>query len=547
MVQLGKFARFCFGLQALSLLGGVPLFLLVLIKLAIRMGQRQATIDAFITAVMLAFGGLLLQAVPAIAWWQLKKGTSSARVWALTAGVVNLIPIPGVARTWDVFAKLFHLRVDVLAVLIGVAGLIAFARRDIVPEVADRNRPKPLRLPGDGTSKILERLAAIGALGWLYLCYHWWKNWARAQDLHESEFLIWMAQLQVALILCVLIHEAGHVLAGWASDMKLWSFQVGTFRWTHKRGKWKFKLVPALGGVTGMAPTRLDNVRGRSAFFALGGPVASLVLGGVSLIVALTAKGHFWQASWSLFAIMATIASTDFVVNLIPQKPEANYSDGARIYQMVTNGPWAHVEQAFSMVASTLVTARRPRDCDIEVFRAAGDFLLHGDRAMLLRLYSCMYYLDSGQIPDALVSLQEAERLYSGAVLRRPAGICAEFVFMNAVFKRDREAAEKWWKTLQAQKGIDFDAEYWQARASMLWLQGQMDEARQAFDRGAAIARELPAVGAYEYTRWGFDVLRDALKEPSPDQFAGMLSAIKSSETLPEAETEAPVVSDPVL
>ena len=33
-------------------------------------------------------------------------------------------------------------------------------------------------------------------------------------------------------------------------------------------------------------------------------------------------------------------------VNLIPVKPESQYSDGAQIYQILTNGPLARVHRA---------------------------------------------------------------------------------------------------------------------------------------------------------------------------------------------------------
>ena len=511
MGQLGKFVRFCFGLEALSLIAGIPIFLIAAVKLSLKLGWRQASPSLFLFTELLALGMLALQTVPAIAWWMLKKGNRHARAWALAASVVNLLPLPAVSRSWLIFSRLAHLQTGVVSALIGVAGLIVFSRRQGVSEVSDASKPRTPRLPGDGTSKTAERLAGVVAVAWLFFCLHWWRVWARGQNLHQSDFLVWVVELQLAILICIAVHELGHVLAGWASDMKLRSFQVGPFRWFHRRGKWKFKLVAGMGGVTGMAPTRLTNVRGRSAFFTFGGPVASLVLAGVSCIAALTAKSHFWEGSWTLLSLIATVASVDFMVNLIPQKPETNYSDGARIYQLVAYGPWAHVEQAFSMVASTLVTSRRPRDFDVDVIRAAGSFLARGDRGMLLRLYSCMHYLDTGQVTEAVASLQEAETLYEGIAVQSPAGICAVFVFLNAIFKRDRAAAELWWQRLQAQRNIDYDAEYWQARASILWLQGQTDEAHAACEHGYALALELPAAGAYEYTRSGFDALRYAL------------------------------------
>jgi tetratricopeptide (TPR) repeat protein len=193
------------------------------------------------------------------------------------------------------------------------------------------------------------------------------------------------------------------------------------------------------------------------------------------------------------------------------------------------------------MVASTLVTSRRPRDYDIQVIREAAKFLSRGDRGMLLRLYLCMHYLDTGQISEAVASLEEAEPLYEGVALQSPAGICAVFAFLNATFKRNLEAAELWWKRLEAKRDIDFDAEYWQARTAILWLQGQTEEARQAWQRGYALAMELPASGAYEYTRSGFDALRDMLDEPSP-ALAEMMRAINSA----EAPAEVAAVTDRV-
>jgi tetratricopeptide (TPR) repeat protein len=180
------------------------------------------------------------------------------------------------------------------------------------------------------------------------------------------------------------------------------------------------------------------------------------------------------------------------------------------------------------------------------VIRAAGNFLTKGDRAMLLRLFSCLHYLDLGRIPEAMESLEAAEKLYENVTLQSGAGICAEFVFINAIFKRDRAAAELWWQRLQAQRRIDQDAEYWQARAGLLWIQGQTDEARQAYERGYPLALELPFAGAYEYTRSSFDGLRDALNETPPGAhapLADMLAAITSD----EEASEVPMVTDSAL
>jgi hypothetical protein len=60
------------------------------------------------------------------------------------------------------------------------------------------------------------------------------------------------------------------------------------------------------------------------------------------------------------------------------------------------------------------------------------------------------------------------------------------------------------------------------------------------------VALELPAGGAYDYTRSGFDAVRNALNEPSP-ALAEMLKALNSTEEGAKAETETPMAVDPVL
>jgi len=64
-----------------------------------------------------------------------------------------------------------------------------------------------------------------------------------------------------------------------------------------------------------------------------------------------------------------------------------------------------------------------------------------------------------------------------------------------------------------------------------LWLEGQAQEAEAAWQKGNAIAQQLPAVGAYEFDRWCFRKLREALDEtlalqvppPLPDSAGQMV------------------------
>jgi hypothetical protein len=519
MRGLAKVVRFCFGLQALALVGDVAALIIPLVFLSRRAtsGRLHADVGPVILA---ALGGLAVDLFPAIAWWTLKQGKQSGRAWAVTASFIDLIAIPatGHARSFRLFSKALHLPLWGVSALVGVAGLVAFSRKQVADEVADAHQPKPLRVSGDGTSGYKDRIASAVGIAILLLSYYWWMHWGAAQHLRRHGLLMGLVELQIAILVSTLGHELGHLVAGWLSDMSLRSFQVGPLQWAIRNGHWKFdfQLGRLSGGAVGMVPIHLKNMRGRKAFMILGGPIASLLMGAITGVAALSARGHAWEPLWAVLSMTAVISSVGFIVNLIPQKPDAQYSDGAQIYQVVTNGPWAQVHLAFAMATSSLVTSTRPRDFDVALINRAGDFIKQGSRALLLRLLACKHYIDAGDLSEALVHLEKAEGLWAGAQLKEIADICAAFVFYCAVYRRDATAAELWWRRLETQAKVDFDADYWKARASIMWLRNQPAEAFHAWERGNALAAKLPDVGAYEFTRSCFERLRSVLDTAAP-------------------------------
>jgi tetratricopeptide (TPR) repeat protein len=268
------------------------------------------------------------------------------------------------------------------------------------------------------------------------------------------------------------------------------------------------------GGAVGMVTPTLDNICGREAFLIMGGPVASLAVGAIATTAALGAKGHVWEPCWAFLSMCAAMGWASFVINLIPLKSAARYSDGAQLYQLVSGGEWAQFHIAFAMVASSLVTPIRPRDFNVSTINRAAGFITQGERGLLLRLFACIHYLDAGRVPEALASMQAAEDLYEQSTFEKPEDICAEFVYINAFHKRDLAAAELWWRRIESLKKSDRDADYWRARTALLLLKGDREEARAAWERGNALAQKLPAAGVYEGTRACFAKLRAALDAP---------------------------------
>src|SRR5581483_6317902 len=108
--------------------------------------------------------------------------------------------------------------------------------------------------------------------------------------------------------------------------------------------------------------------------------IVSLAAGVAALAFTLAAPGQRWQAEWLPFAFFATLSLLTGVLNLIPFRTKAFYSDGARIAQLLSQGPWADLHRAFSTAAAKTVTPLRPRDYDIDAILRAGSSISIGQQ-----------------------------------------------------------------------------------------------------------------------------------------------------------------------
>ncbi len=535
MQLLRRVVRFCLGAEVIAFVGITLLIVVSMGRLRNALADGDLPPSTYTTVMLITLIFPVLGMLPAMAWWTLKKGTPSARRWIIAASVLNILALVSGIDMWRRAGVTFALFLYGAFGVIGILSLIAFWRKDTNTAV-----PKRARIAGDGTSKFKDYGAQAIAVAIIWFSADCWGRWARIHHLSYPALVTALIEIEIAVLLTTFGHELGHLVAGWLSGKLLRSFQVGPFRWAIRNGVWKFEfnLRKFYGGAVGMVTPDLVNMRSRLAFFIMGGPIASLVMGSICIVATLLTPGHVWQRYWLLLSAMASLSISAFVVNLIPLKPESNYSDGAQLYQIVTNGPWARVHFAFAMVTTSLVTAVRPRDFDVNVLNLAAKSVPVGERGLLLRLFACLHYVDANQIPQALASLQDAEALYGQSIFEKPQDICAEFVFVNAFYKLDLAAAEQWWQKIEALRKNERDAGYWRAKTALLWLRGEREKARATWEIGNALAAKLPAAGNYEFTRFCFLRLRKALDAPiqtTPPPLEG-LAALAVVCNMPESQ-----------
>jgi Zn-dependent protease len=404
------------------------------------------------------------------------------------------------------------LAIEGVVLAIGIPGLVAFASHDSMaqPVIA----AKLLRIAGDGTSRMLDAMVwLIGIAGYFGAMYQW-HRWGQMQQLPRA--YVGLLQLVVILLIVTVVHEFGHAVVGSALGMKLRAFIVGPFQWRIRDGKWKFQFLPAkflsAGGATALVPTNPHQSLGSQICMIAAGPTVNLLTGLIALCAALTAKGQPYEPYWGFFAYFSTISLLVFASNLIPMQSEASYSDGGRIYQLLSGGPLADLYRVMNLVGSTLVTPLRPRDYDIDAIQRAEISFTQGMQALLLRLFASSYFLDHRMIPQAAQAVSEAERIQKESALDLPAELCMAFVYRTAFLRRDAASARQWWERMEAKKPTHFGVDYWLAQSALFWIEGRKEEARVAWNKGNVLAQQLPAAGDCEFDRHRSALLHDCIE-----------------------------------
>jgi hypothetical protein len=520
MRRLARILRFCFGLHAINLVVGVVTIAVIVAGVKQGLMWRGSSAEDFAGGIVFcAAFAALLEAPPAIAWWMLRKGKPSARVWALLASLAILpVAVPGLDmfRSSNLWFILIPIPLTIARLLVTITGLAVFWRLEDVSEPLALES-KPAREKGDGTSKIADIAAAVISIGGFFTLLYYWNDWSQSHKLVTSGPMRTLLELQAAVYIAVVGHELGHVAAGWVAGMSLRVFRVGPLKWSIQDGSWRFTFEAAHlmgGGLAGMVSRDFSDASGR-ALTTLGGPIGSFTIAVIAFVGAITSPGQAWEPVWSVFAFTATISALDLIVNMIPLRAESLYSDGAHFYQLMSKGPWARLDLACAMVASSLVTAVRPRDWDRELLLQAMKATARSERAILLRIYACMHHVDAGRIAAAVPCLEEAIHLYDGAVVKKPGDIYLEFAFYSAICKRDSTAADLWWTRWEALNLKDFNLEYWTTRTVVMWMRGQQEEAEESWRHGHAVALALPVAGAYEYDRWKCEHVRALIDSPA--------------------------------
>jgi hypothetical protein len=502
---LRKFVSYVFGLEALIFLSVLPMSMYRLLHPLHQNLQVYAT-RALLGCVVAGLVGPIFLA----AWWSLKRSTRYGRLLGIAGSCINiLLSLP----------LMYYVPFRFLGLLwclpvAGIVGLYLFISK---PEstMATARTAKVQPIAGDGTHVLVNMLPwLVGTAGGIG-GYIWCIRWCHDNGVARSYGLFRYAQVLVAFLLVTLIHEAGHAVAAWSVEMKIRAFLVGPFQFRKNDGKWTFSFDLAqtfsAGGATGAVHTNPHQPIWCDLFMIVAGPLINLATGTIAFCAVFILEPTSPLQTGGMLFLFGIYSFLACVTNLIPFRTGNQYSDGAKIYQLFSGGPFAELHGAFSIVSSSLESPMRPRDFDVDLIDRASKGAAQGIQIMLLRLFKYQYFLDCDRIPEAAHALTEAEAVYDQHASEVTAELHTSFIFGIAYVKRDAVRAREWWVRMEAKKPTRFNADYWAAHSALHWIEGRLDIANDSWHKGAAIAQRLPNAGAYDFDRYKYSLLRKEL------------------------------------
>jgi len=163
----------------------------------------------------------------------------------------------------------------------------------------------------------------------------------------------------------IVLHEAGHALAGVSRGMHAIAFGVGPFR--IERGsddRWRWRHgggVRGIGGFAALLPrdgcglSRLDQT-----VFLLGGPLANLVTAALCIALVLWLPMSAWLVGAGLGIALA--AAVMGLGNLLPMHMDGWRSDGRGLLDLARHTPDAALQLQINQLMALSLANVRPRD-----------------------------------------------------------------------------------------------------------------------------------------------------------------------------------------
>lgn len=204
------------------------------------------------------------------------------------------------------------------------------------------------------------------------------------------------------LLLVIFVHELGHLAGGMVRGMRFLLLIVGPFQWAQSATGISFtwNLNPSLmGGLAAAVPNRQRPLLPQLLGMVLGGPLASLLLGGSAIITVSLLNGYLPDRPLNLILLTGLFSLLIFLATAIPSRVGGMQSDGWQLIELLRGGAAVLERQLIIEIMAASLAGERPRDWDKETIGQLEQLESRDPlRRIAARTMALYHYWDRGEM-----------------------------------------------------------------------------------------------------------------------------------------------------
>lgn len=215
------------------------------------------------------------------------------------------------------------------------------------------------------------------------------------------KFIILILNMYIAIVLQIIIHEAGHLIFGLASGYTFHSFRIFSFILIRENGKLKLKRL-ALAGTAGQClMCSPDMADGKIPVFLynLGGVIMNIIASALFGLLYLNYSDNLFLSVLFLMYVIAGISSA--IQNGVPMRTGMLHNDGYQTISLIKNAAAVRSFWVQLKVSEQIAKGIRLKDMPDEWFAIPSDKEMNNSEIAAVGVLACNRLMDQQKFDEA--------------------------------------------------------------------------------------------------------------------------------------------------
>lgn len=305
--------------------------------------------------------------------------------------------------------------------------------------------------------------------------------------------------LLAALFFQIVIHEAGHLVAGRLAGYRLYSFRVMGLVLEQVNGRYKFmyRKASGYGGLCIMFPPERGS-KGQHVLFYSGGLAANILcsLGCYLLVSMVVQEPSLLRTLLLTNILMGTLMG---IGNAIPFVNAKNFkTDGKLIWDILRNAPGYEYAQKLQYLGARIMGGVRPAALD-EIDTAETSLIPDTSWRARWRMMAYYQQLDRGEYDNAVSTIIPSDEDLAGLSPIQAQSNKAELLFTYSILQPNKERADALYQELRGHLERDKTVGSYRIQAAYHAMLCDTEAARVLLQKAHSVAGRYNFPGLIPY------------------------------------------------